>query len=127
MKATGRPVFDASAALALLLGEPGAEKLLKLQEHASINSVNAAEVLAKLVSRGMPLTAAHEAFEALHLEVTPFDSELAAVSARFVRKGLSLGDRCFLAASERDGHGWTSDHAMDALPVKLRAALSFFR
>jgi ribonuclease VapC len=127
VKTAGKPVFDASAALALLLGEPGAEKLLKLQPHASISSVNAAEVLANLVSRGMPLAAAQEAFAALHLAVTPFDSELAVLSARFVHKGLSLGNRCFLAACQGYGHGWTSDHGLDVLASGLRPAFSFFR
>lgn len=87
----GRPVFDASAVLALLHGEPGAEKLGILQPAAVVNAVNAAEVLAKLVSRGMPVAKAQSAFDALHLETLPFDPALVEVSARYVRKGVSLG------------------------------------
>jgi PIN domain nuclease of toxin-antitoxin system len=102
-------VFDASAVLALLQGEKGADKLRKLQSRALINAVNLAEVLAKLVNHGMPLSEARAAVDALHLVPTPFDTDLAADSALYVRKGISLGDRCFLAAAHRHGTGWTSD------------------
>lgn len=123
---TGRTVFDASAALALLLDEPGAEQLRGLQTGAILNSVNAAEVMAKLVSRGMPGREAQAAMHALHLEITPFDSGLAAISVRFVAKGISLGDRCFLAACEREGHGWTSDRELAGI-VKSHPVISLFR
>jgi PIN domain nuclease of toxin-antitoxin system len=122
-----RPIFDASAALALLLGEPGSEKLRKLQVGAAMNAVNAAEVLAKLVSHGMPAAESQAALDALQIEVTPFDSGLAALSARFVHKGISLGDRCFLASCRRDGHGWTSDRELIAGVWKPQPPLSFFR
>jgi hypothetical protein len=65
-----RPVFDASAVLALMQGEPGADKLRELQPSAVVNAVNAAEVLAKLVNRGVPATEAQAAYDALHLETS---------------------------------------------------------
>lgn len=92
-----KEVFDASAILAILQDEPGSEKLLKLRAGALVSAVNAAEVLAKLVSRGMALREASTALDALDLEVIPFTPYLAAISARYVRKGVSLGDRSFLA------------------------------
>ena len=46
-----RPVFDASAVLALMQGEPGADRLKALQRDAIVNAVNAAEVLAKLAAK----------------------------------------------------------------------------
>jgi ribonuclease VapC len=122
-----RPVFDASAVLALMHGEPGAEKLKKLQPEAVVNAVNAAEVLAKLVNRGMPAEEAQAAYEALHLETTPFEPAQVLVSARYVRKGVSLGDRCFLAAAHRHGTGWTSDHELGALFQDALPPLNFFR
>ena len=122
----GRPVFDASAVLALLQGEPGAEVLQKLQPDALVGAVNAAEVLAKLVSRGTPLQDAQAAVDALHLETAPFDASMAGVSARYVHKNVSLGDRCFLAAAEMYGTGWTSDHSLSALADRL-PTLKFFR
>jgi ribonuclease VapC len=124
---TVRPVFDASAVLALMQGEPGADKLRDLQADALVSAVNAAEVLAKLVSRGMPVAEAQAAYDALHLETAPFEPALVAISARYVYKGVSLGDRCFLAATHRHGSGWTSDHALGTLSGSGLPTLNFFR
>jgi ribonuclease VapC len=115
LKPNEATVFDAAAVLALLQGETGADKLRKFQARALVNAVNVAEVLAKLVSHGMPVNEARAALDALHIEITPFDSGLAAASAVYVRKGVSLGDRCFLAAAERQGAGWTSDRMLRVL------------
>jgi ribonuclease VapC len=122
-----RPVFDASAVLALMQGEPGADKLRDLQPDAVVNAVNAAEVLAKLVNRGVPAAEAQAAYDALHLETTPFEPAMVAVSTRYVRKGVSLGDRCFLAAAHRHGSGWTSDRDLGALFGGRIPPLNFFR
>jgi PIN domain nuclease of toxin-antitoxin system len=121
-----RSVFDASAVLALLQGETGSDQLKDLQSHAVVNAVNAAEVIAKLVTRGMPLSEAQSAYDALHLDMTPFEPSQAAISARFVHKGVSLGDRCFLAATQNHGSGWTSDHDLGTL-FGDRLTLNFFR
>lgn len=52
---TARPsVLDASAVLALLNAEPGEDKVRLLLPRATISAVNVAEVLAKLVTQGMP-------------------------------------------------------------------------
>jgi PIN domain nuclease of toxin-antitoxin system len=120
-------VFDASAVLALLQGERGAEKLGNVQPNAIVNAVNAAEVVAKLVSRGMPAQEAQAAYDALHLETSPFDPAMVALSARYVRKHASLGDRCFLAETERSGSGWTSDHDLGTAFGGRIPRLSFFR
>ena len=104
-----RPAFDASAVLALMQGEPGAERLIDYLANAVVNSVNVAEVLAVLVRRGMRAAEARAAYDALHLETVPFEAEMTAVSARYVAKDVSLGDRCFLAEAERRGSGWTAD------------------
>jgi len=120
-------VFDASAVLALMQGEPGTDKLRDLQAAAVVNAVNAAEVLAKLVSRGMPLAEAEAAYDALHLETTPFEPALVAISARYVHKGVSLGDRCFLAATHWHGSGWTSDHDLGTVFGSAVPTLNFFR
>jgi len=122
-----KAVFDASAVLALLQDEAGAEKLKVVQSHAVVNAVNAAEVLAKLVSRGMPANDAQAVYDALHLEMTSFDTVQAALSARYVHKGVSLGDRCFLAASHQYGTGWTSDHALGTIFGGSIPTLKFFR
>ena len=126
-KKPAKQVFDASAVLALLQGEVGSEKLRQIQSEAAVNSVNVAEVLAKLVSYGMPAIEAQAVFEALHLEVTPFEPAMAQLSARYVHKGISLGDRCFLAASHMHGSGWTSDRDLRTLLGKIVPHLNYFR
>ncbi len=122
-----RTVFDASAVLALMQGEPGADKLMELQRGAVVNAVNAAEVVAKLVNRGMPAAEAQAAYDALHVETTPFESSMVAISARYVRKNVSLGDRCFLAEAQRRGSGWTSDRDLGTPIGNGVPALYFFR
>jgi ribonuclease VapC len=122
-----RPVLDATAVLALIQDEPGAASLSPLLSNAVVGAVNAAEVLAKLVVKGVPREAALVALGALHLEVAPFDSDHAALSSAYVRRGVSLGDRCFLATVARYGTGWTSDRALAALPAGHRLRLMFFR
>ena len=126
-KKPAKQMFDASAVLALLQGETGAEKLRHVQPEAAVNAVNAAEVLAKLVNKGMPANEAQAAFEALHLEVTAFEPAMAWLSARYVHKGISLGDRCFLAASHTHGLGWTSDRDLRTLLGKVVPQLNYFR
>jgi len=105
---TNRPVFDASAVLALTQGEPGADKLRNFQAGAVANAVNAADVVAKLVSRGMPPAEAQAAYDALHLDTAPFESG-------------------FLAAAHRHGPGWTSDRDLGSLFGSSVRALKFFR
>ena len=120
MKRRGRLVMDASAVLALIQEEPGAEVLGPLLPDAVISSVNVAEVVAKLVRDGMPHGDAMAALRALHLAEVPFGPTDAARSAVFVAKGVSLGDRCFLATAASQGEGWTSDRQLaqflDELP-----------
>lgn len=94
-------VLDASAVLALLNDEPGADQVEALLAESCISAVNAAEVLTKLIDAGMPDAEALESFELLGLEIIDFDLRLAARAAALRRatkkKGLSLGDRCCLA------------------------------
>ncbi len=122
-----RPVFDASAVLALMQGEPGAEQLGNLQANAVVSAVNAAEVVAKLVSLGMPAAEAAAAYDALHLEMTAFEPSMVEASACFAHQGVSLGDRCFLAAAQEYGSGWTSDRDLGTIFGDRLPSLNFFR
>lgn len=94
-------VLDASAVLALLNQEPGMDQVEGILGESIISTVNACEVLTKLIDAGMPLDEARESFDLLSLEVIDFNKELAegAASLRPAtrKKGLSLGDRCCLA------------------------------
>ena len=95
-------VLDASAVLAILNGEAGAEKMTpRLLADATISSVNLAEVQGKLVSRGLAPDDAWDAARGLVCEPEPFTREQARIAGDLVAQtrplGLSLGDRACLA------------------------------
>ncbi len=100
-----RAVLDASAVLALLNDEPGAERVAPHVAEGVISTVNSAEVIGKLMEEGMPEEVAVEALDILALEAIDFDRGLAvrtgALRALTRRIGLSLGDRACLATAER--------------------------
>lgn len=95
-------VLDASAILAMLNQEPGAEKItLELLSQATASAVNLAEVQAKLVREGGdPDESWALALDPLP-KVEPFTAEQAKIAGSLVQKtkglGLSLGDRACLA------------------------------
>ena len=101
-----RAVLDASALLALLNRERGAEQVAEaLAAGAIIGAVNLSEVVAKLADIGMPEAEIREALEPLALDVVDFDvadafaTGLLRPLARAA--GLSLGDRACLALGRR--------------------------
>ncbi len=113
-------VLDASALLALLNAEPGADAVFAALGQASISAVNFSEVIAKLAENGMPEDAIHEALDALGLEVVSFDNEqsFAAGLLRPLTKafGLGLGDRACIALSKsRNAVALTTDRAWQNL------------
>jgi len=98
-------VLDASALLALLFAEPGAERVADvIAEGAVISTVNLSEVGALLVRRGQApektLAPVRE-----QVSVEPFTADEALTAARLspltAAKGLSLGDRACLALANR--------------------------
>ena len=97
-----RTVLDATAILAVINAEPGAEKLTPdLLAGAVGSAVNLAEVQTKLVSRGWTSDEAWEDATSPIREVLPFDEEQARMAGDLVTQtrhlGLSLGDRACLA------------------------------
>lgn len=122
-----RPLFvlDASALLAYLNGEPGAERVQQSieQEHAIMSSVNLAEVLSKCADQGMSSADQAALCAALPIEFTVFDTELALISGALRSstrsQGLSLGDRCCLAlAQSRSATALTADQTWSRLERK---------
>jgi PIN domain nuclease of toxin-antitoxin system len=95
-------VLDASAMLALLQMERGAEKLTQdLLDEAVASTVNLAEVQTKLVKRGLSPDEAWEHTLSAVTSLEPFNSEQAMIAGSLIAKteryGLSLGDRSCLA------------------------------
>ena len=110
MSSLGDAVLDASAVLAVMQGETGADRVLEVLAGSVMSAVNVAEVLAKLVDKGMPGPVAVEAFGALHIEVAPFGLSEAVSSVNFVHPKLSLGDRaCLATAAVKGGAAVTAD------------------
>lgn len=109
-------VLDSSAVLALLLAEPGVDRVKTVLPGALLSTVNLAEVITKLCERGMPASEARAAVEAIGVELVDFDVDLACAAGnlRLVTRsaGLSLGDRACLALSRHRGlPAMTSDTA----------------
>lgn len=124
--------LDASAILAMLLGEPGGDELLAVFDKGSIgisiSSVNFCEVITKLVRDGLTLDEALSVVQDLREYVVDFDENQAIRAAGLFPltspKGLSLGDRaCLALASAEQATAWTTDRAWSSLklgiPIKL--------
>ena len=94
-------VLDASAVIAFLNDEPGADRVHNLIPFSVVGAVNVSEVLTKGVEFGHTLATVQKSFELLGLEVIEFtyDHARKAADLRPATKklGLSLGDRCCLA------------------------------
>ena len=99
-------ILDASAVLAVIQGEPGAETVAEALQDALILAVNYAEVISKLVERGATYEQADAAVQNLAIPVVDFDLALArrtgALRSATRSRGLSLADRACLALGERE-------------------------
>src|SRR6202043_2461967 len=94
-------VLDASAMLAVLHREPGADRLTpEMLSTATSSTVNLAEQQRKLLSLGLPPGDAWEATLSPLREATAFTAEHAEAAGNLITKtgplGLSLGDRACL-------------------------------
>jgi len=107
-------VLDASAVLALLLGEAGATKVASVLSEAQISAVNYAEVFTHYAKLGVSQADIEDLVGSLSIAIVPFDGELAKVAGMLrpltIEAGLSLGDRCCLAlAKSATLPAWTAD------------------
>jgi PIN domain nuclease of toxin-antitoxin system len=98
-----RFVLDASALLALIQLERGAERITQALEQGEciVSAVNLSEALAKLVTAGLPEDQAEAVVLGIPAEVVPCDERIALQAGRLAIMGkplgLSLGDRVCLA------------------------------
>jgi PIN domain nuclease of toxin-antitoxin system len=117
-------VLDASALLAVLRSERGAEEVEQRLEGASIGAVNLSEVVAKLSGDGAPEAQIRLAIAKLELAVRAFDEEQA-YAAGMLRKstrklGLSFGDRaCLALAHLSDATALTADRSWSRLDLDI--------
>ncbi len=121
-----RVVLDASAVLALLNNESGADKLTpELLNDAICSTVNLAEVQTKLVSAGGSPDEAWEDTLSPIREAAPFTEEHAKIAGGLVAQtralGLSLGDRACLALGlALKAPVYTTDESWKKLKLGLR-------
>jgi len=108
-------VLDASALLAFLQGEDGADVVeARRDEGACCGAANWSEVAQKVRSAGRGWDLARGLLTGYQLQIEPVIADDAEWAARRWRngEGLSLADRLCLALAERlDAEAWTADAA----------------
>lgn len=96
-------VYDASALLAVIFDEPGADHALEYlsKPGGEVSAVNWSEVGSELAERGLAAQDIPSELAPFGLDIVPLDEAQAHVAAALrpqtAKLGLSLGDRCCLA------------------------------
>lgn len=99
-------ILDASALLALIQRERGADRVAEflVKEACAVSVVNLSEIMAKLVITGVPAENAEAIVRGIPAETIPCDELIAfkagALASLGKPLGLSLGDRICLATAQ---------------------------
>jgi ribonuclease VapC len=101
-------IIDASAFLAFLHDEPGAEVVRKHLPHVLISTLNFCEVIGKYTQRAnLPVEDIRCRLHILTSDIIPFDEHQAFLAASWHKApqpfGLSLADRACLALAKQRG------------------------
>ena len=121
-------VLDSSAVLASLFGEPGGDDVDVAIEESLLSAANYAEIITKLIDKGVSPQDASDATSQLRCEVATVDEERAAAAgvlhARTRGKGVSLGDRfCLALAQELGLPALTADRRWKDLDLDVEVTL----
>jgi PIN domain nuclease of toxin-antitoxin system len=124
-------VLDASAVIALMKNEPGADRVEAVLHESIISVVNVAEV-ASVLSRGNSPETVRAAVAAIGAVVVPADEEIAVAAGLLApvtaQAGLSLGDRFCLALARRAGAPvLTADRAWASIAADAQVAVELIR
>ena len=117
-----KAILDASALLALLQGEAGAEEVQRVYDRSLVSAVNMAEVASALVESGMDMETVRRQLMSAPVEVVSFEGEQMFEAARLRRlthhARLSLADRaCLALARIRKLPVLTTDRAWRSLKL----------
>ncbi|HMJ01893.1 MAG TPA: type II toxin-antitoxin system VapC family toxin [Conexibacter sp.] len=128
MSDAAEAVLDASALIALLWEEPGADAVEPLLSRSAISAVNWAEVLQRYRAHGVETAGKRESVEALGVSVEDFSAEDAETVAELWRPtrraGLSLADRACLALARRLGlAAYTADRDWRKVDVDVEVVV----
>lgn len=121
-------VVDASALLAIIRDERGADIASERVSGAMMSAVNMSEALMRGTEKGAPLDLMRNFLAAQQVRVVPFDDELA-VAAALLRPatkhlGLSFADRaCIATAMKRDATVVTADRVWSTLDLPCKIEL----
>jgi PIN domain nuclease of toxin-antitoxin system len=120
-------VLDASALLAVMNSEPGADIVRASLVGAFISAVNYSEVMKKTIERSVAVDTLHALVKSASLEIVPFDTSLAEASAELFpatkAHGMSFADRACLALGIQRGFMvLTAERRMriSTLPIKVK-------
>ena len=117
-------VIDASALLALIFREAGAEIVADQLVFGLVSTVNLSEVLARLNLAGYPQERLLRALADAEVTIVPFDLDQAQAAAALISEtrhaGLGLGDRaCLALARTRAQSALTADRAWASLSIGI--------
>ena len=121
-----RYMLDASAVLAMMLGEDGGNQVRERLASSQISTVNLSEVVAKLQDGGVPDEVITSSLAELNFDLIAFNQSQA-MRAGLLRastrsNGLSLGDRACLSAAEScNAVAVTTDRAWGKLELDIVA------
>lgn len=118
-------VLDASALLAYVFEEPGADIVAEIIGTACISSVNFSEVLTRIAHDGHAPAEFAAKVERTNLQIIPFVSTDAVLTASLEphtrRFGLSLGDRaCLTLGLARGEPVYTADRVWIKLDIGVK-------
>ena len=127
-----RHLLDASALLALIRNEPGEDRVKAVLDDSAIHAINLAEVVRKMISKGMSASEAETLLADLNLDVIESFSEaqayaLGRLTPEAQRLGLSLGDCVCLTVAASNGatamtaeRRWSEIKGLNAEVVQIR-------
>jgi PIN domain nuclease of toxin-antitoxin system len=121
-------VLDASALLAVMNSEPGADIVRASIVGALISAVNYSEVMKKTIERNVAVEKIHALVKTASLDIIPFDVKLAEASAMLYPEtkhlGLSFADRACLALGlQRKCKVLTSEGRMGQVSLSIKVKL----